>query len=134
MTTAEMDAGKVESHDTVIGRLLWLVHGKLEQLEIKLGQWMAPRGPDPDDDGIQYRDRIPLDLVREILETRRAGNGSVDGGNWKAMAIVLGCFSVIVVMWLAWFSNTVIQTRQDVMVIKCQLDPKCRIMVPGDKS
>lgn len=98
----------------------------------KLGVQMSPRAQDPDDPSDRYLQTVPIDLVRELLESRRGGQ-SGGSSNWKALAIVLGVFSSLILAWLAWFSNTVIDTRQDVAVIKCQLNPSCRVVVNSDK-
>jgi hypothetical protein len=114
---------------TTVGKMLSIVNNSLEHM----WTWMANRGPDPDAPDDRYLQSVPIDLVREILESRGRGNGNVNGSNWKVIAIILGVFSSLVLTWLVWFSNTVIETRQDVLVIKCQIDPKCRLMVQDTK-
>jgi hypothetical protein len=92
------------------------------------------RGPDPDvnpgDAGIIAR----LDRLERLILSRPPGNyGGVNGdGNWKAIAIVFGAVLTLLLLVLGWYSNTVIETRQDVAVIKCRLDPTCRVVVPND--
>jgi hypothetical protein len=77
--------------------------------------------------------RILINIIRRQADRGFGGNNATSGsgGNWKAIAIVMGALVTITLVWLAWFSNTVIQTREDVQVIKCQLNPnQCPQVAP----
>jgi hypothetical protein len=129
-TTLAAELPKFGEQLTTVGKMLYIVHNSLE----RMWNWMANRGPDPDEPVSLYRGSVPVDLVKDLLEqASRRGNGNVNGSSWKAIAIVLGVLSALLMTWLAWFSNTVIDTRQDVAVIKCQLNPNCRVVVNSDK-
>jgi hypothetical protein len=115
---------------TIVGKMIYIVHASME----KLWKAMANRGPDPDADLIRYHTSVPIDVVKDLMaEARRHGNGSVNGGNWKAIAIVLAVINAILLSMMAWFANTVIDTRQDVAVLKCEVNPNCRVVVTSDK-
>lgn len=129
-------ADNLEEKTLSLGKWVFNLGGVVHDFKDVLKKFqahMAPRGPDPDEPDRRYLDSVPIDLVRDLLASRGNGNGSVKGDNWKAVAIVLAVFSSLILAWLAWFSNTVIDTRQDVAVIKCQLNPSCRVVVQSVK-
>lgn len=99
------------------------------------------RGPDPDAPVYprsRDSDRILEGLVAELVELRRRpgnfGGVSGDDGNWKTIAMfVLGILQVVILGFLSYLHTTVVQTHEDVTVIKCKLDPQCRIVVSNAK-
>ncbi len=105
--------------------------------------WAAMHGGDPDGprdyDPFADERRFYQNLLRE---QRNGGHGSV-GGNQKAQFIIgilitiniamTGAFSSWVVSAIANLTESQAEQGKDIAVIKCRIDPSCRVVVSSDK-
>lgn len=95
------------------------------------------------------RDREPADYDRdddvrliakafermaEKLERLQPNYGGVNNsGSSKAAWLIFGGLVTLNCAAIGWFASSLIEVRQDVAVIKCQLNPACRVVVSSDK-
>ena len=69
---------------------------------------------------------------RLLRERSGAPQNNGDGeSNWKTIALyVLGFLQALILLIVGYMYSTISQTHDDVIQIKCKLDPQCRIVMP----
>jgi hypothetical protein len=132
---------------TSVTRKMWQTHGMMHSVKdaahaaleavSRLTQRMSAVSADGVPEG-DYRER--LDRVERALERERYAapprydNGGADEGQWKTVALIaLGLLQTITIAYIGYIHSTVMQTHDDVVTIKCKLDPQCRVVVTSDR-
>jgi len=120
-------------------KLKFFIDGRMAALKGMIEGMLASRperGPDPDfsDNEREMRDLI-FEAVRFGAQQGKGGPGSVNGdSNWKTIALwALGVLQALTLIVIGNFYTTFQQTHDDVVQIKCKLDPQCRIVVSSVK-
>lgn len=98
----------------------------------------APRDYDSNDEDLRILMRIianAFERMAEKLERIQQPNygGVNNGGSSKAAWLLFGGVVTLNITAIGWFALSLIEVRQDVAVIKCQLNPACRVVVSSDK-
>jgi len=131
---------------TSVTRTMWQTHsmahsvrdivGSVLELATRLANRMralADRDVDHDSPA-DFHERLNH-VERQLERSRYAApqhfnNGGSDESNWKTIALfVMGSLQVIIVAFLGYIHTTVTQTHDDVVMMKCKLDPQCRVVV-----
>jgi hypothetical protein len=134
-----------------VTRNAWRTHGMMHLVKdaahaaldavTRLSQRMhampAEGPPDYPVDFHERLDRVERQIERERYAPRSINNGGNDEFGWKTVALwALGALQAgtLFVLGLAWNSMDKMQvsqaqTHDDVIQIKCKLDPQCRIVV-----
>lgn len=129
-----------------VTRKMWHTHGMMQSIKdaahaaleavSRLTQRMSavPAEAAPEDFHVRL-DRVERALERErYAAPPRYDNGGADEGHWKTVALImLGLLQTITIAYIGYIHSTVMQTHDDVVTIKCKLDPQCRIVVTSDR-
>ena len=115
-----------------VGRKAFRLDGVLDRLLAKaraaLEARAQDRGPDPDVN-LEDEERIlvPVRVFEQAMKRPPPSysNGSPEESNWKTIALlVLSFLQVVVLAIMGWLCSTTSQTHDDVIRIKCRLDPQ----------
>lgn len=131
---------------TNVTRRAWAAHGMLDSIRQSAVEALdvvtrftvrmralADRGPDPDSPA-DFHERLNA-IERQLERARYApqqhfSNGGAEESNWKTIALyVMGILQVVIIAFLSNMYSTQTQTHDDVVTIKCKLDPTCRVVV-----
>ncbi len=139
VTAAATLAERVKDLFRADGRLAHMI-GAMENLLEKARAMANERGPRDYD---EERDRELKDMLFEAVRFGASQGGKGHGvinGNGKVVATLLAINIALTGAVSTWIVNTItkqgeaiIEQGRDIAVIKCQIDPKCRLVVSSDK-
>lgn len=118
-----------------VGKKAFQLDGVLDRLLQKaraiLESRAHERGPDPDFAEASSTDRVLIELLREIRRPSYSNGG--DESNWKTIALfVMGFLQALILAFMAYIYSTTSQTHDDVIRIKCRLDPQSCMGSPAN--
>lgn len=125
----EQEPPKFCEATVTVGKKIFALDGMITRVleKARMAMGRPDRGPDPD---VEVRDDDEIHRLASIIERlaqRPSSNYSngTDESNWKTIALfVMGFLQALILAFMGYIYSTTSQTHDDVIRIKCRLDPQ----------